>query len=202
MLNETYPFVLPELGYEYTALEPYIDAETMHYHHDKHFKAYVDGLNSALRPYPALQKLTLRQILSGHIPLQNGDKTAISRNAGGVFNHDLFFRNLSPFGGLSHAPGARLSGLIEHSFGSFEKFKAEFKTQAMSVFGSGWAMLCMDQMGRLKIITLKNQDTPFPLHLRPIIAVDVWEHAYYLKYKNLRTDYLSAIWNIIKFPAI
>jgi len=202
MLNETYPFVLPALGYEYNALEPYIDTETMHYHHDKHFRAYIDNLNHALEPYPALQKLTLRQILSGRAIAHSNDKESILKNAGGVFNHDLFFRNLSPFGGATHEPQGRLLALVERSFGSFEKFKTEFKAQAMSVFGSGWTMLCMDRAGGLKIVNLKNQDTPVSLQLMPIISVDVWEHAYYLKYRNLRADYLSAVWNVIKFPVI
>lgn len=212
LLYDTYPFKLPPLKYSYDALEPYIDSETMYYHHDKHFQTYIDNLNNVLKRYPALQRLTLKQLLRGNFSLSYEDRVTLHNNAGGVYNHDLFFNGLSPKGnGLyanslsslnsnTHLPQGELLAKINCTFGSFENFKEEFNKEALSVFGSGWTVLAIDNANRLKIVTLKNQDTVVPKNLEPLILIDVWEHAYYLKYKNLRAEYLNAIWNVIDFP--
>lgn len=202
MLNSTYPYTLPPLGYDYDAFEPYIDTETMHYHHDKHFQTYINNLNKALEPHPALQKLTLKQLLTGRYPLSPSDKTAILNNGGGVYNHSLFFDGLSPALSGSHSPEGRLLALINSGYGSFEEFKNQFNLQAASVFGSGWTALAIDTQKRLRIVNLKNQDTALQQNLGILILVDVWEHAYYLKYKNLRAEYLEAIWNVLSFPVL
>lgn len=196
MIMMTYPYKLPPLPYGYSDLEPYIDAETMHYHHDKHFKTYVDNLNKALENCPGLQKLTLKELLSR--PYMN---SAILRNGGGVYNHNMFFNGLVP-ASQARKPQGKLLCLIEKTYGSFDQFKEAFNKEAMDVFGSGWAVLAINCGGCLKIAELKNQDTLLGTGLTPLVYVDVWEHAYYLKYKNLRAEYLKNIWNVIDFPVI
>lgn len=200
MLNNTYPFQLPPLIYSYEALEPYIDAETMHYHHDKHFQTYIDNLNKALEPYPQLQNMTLVQLLkNGCEDLPEKDCTTIMNNAGGVYNHSLFFEMLQPAQAGNHMPDPIVSEAINEAFGSFDNFKAEFEKSALSVFGSGWTYLVIDRQGKASIVNLKNQDTLVTQNLKPIILFDVWEHAYYLKYKNRRVDYVKNLWNVIRF---
>lgn len=200
MPYNTYPFELPPLPYEYDALEPYIDAETMFYHHDKHFAAYIDNLNKAIEPFPNLQELTLEQLLTWTRFLPQDTYTKIMQNGGGVYNHNLFFKGLAPSEeGLNEPAGALLSD-IEDTFYSLSNFKKLFSEEALKVFGSGWTCLIYTRQGGLKIISLKNQDTPLVLKARPVIMMDVWEHAYYLKYKNARADYIRALWNVIRFP--
>jgi len=197
MINKKYPYILPPLAYPYEALEPYIDAETMHLHHDKHFKTYVDNLNHALQPYAKLQTLTLGDILRNPNLLPYKDKVTIMRNAGGVYNHSLFFDRISPDGG--DGPVGRLLTNINATFGSYEQFQKLFSENAMSVFGSGWTFLVRDKHSNLKIFNSKNQQTPLEYGFEPIITFDVWEHAYYLKYKNVRADYIKNLWNVVKF---
>lgn len=202
MLNDTYPFELPPLPYDYDDLEPYIDTETMHYHHDKHFQTYITNLNNALAPYPALQKLTLRELLASPNLLPTKVFLAIMRNGGGVYNHDLFFKKLAPPAAKNHQPTGALLAAIENTFGSFDHFKEVFTKQALAVFGSGYTYLIMLKDGALQIVNLANQDTLLADGYQPLILVDVWEHAYYLKYKNSRADYLKNIWQVIKFPVL
>lgn len=202
MPYNTYPYELPPLRYPYNALEPHIDAETMRYHHDKHFQAYINNLNAALAPHPKLQQLTLPQLLSGRFELPGQQKSAILDNGGGVYNHTLFFNGLSAAGRRSHMPQGELAMRITKTFGSFEAFKRTFNQQAAALFGSGWTILAIDRQKRLWIVNLNNQDTVVPKNLRSLVAVDVWEHAYYLKYKNARADYLNAIWNVLDFPVL
>lgn len=197
MPYHTYPYELPPLPFDYDALEPYIDAETMHYHHDKHFKTYVDELNKTLAQYPRLQKLTLPELLS-----QKSLPVKILNNAGGVYNHTLYFSGLSPAGCACHQPSGEMLRLIEETFESFENFKEIFMSLAKDVFGSGWTVLFLTPQGQLKIANLKNQDTLLPMNYFPILYVDVWEHAYYLKYKNERVKYLENIWNVLDFPML
>jgi Fe-Mn family superoxide dismutase len=199
MLNQKYPFELPPLAYSYDALEPYIDAETVHIHHDKHFKAYVDNLNAALKNSPRLQNKTLRELLMRPSVLP----VAVNRNAGGVYNHSLYFDKIAPPDG-QNLPTGKLSGAIDKYFGSFDNFKKIFSDNAKNVFGSGWTYLVTvrpgDPMpGGLRIINTQNQDTPLAYGMSPIILFDVWEHAYYLKYKNDRAAYIENMWNIVKF---
>ncbi|MCL2077085.1 MAG: superoxide dismutase [Oscillospiraceae bacterium] len=195
----TYPFTLPPLPYAYNALEPFIDEETMHYHHDKHFATYIKNLNEALKPYPFLQRLPLEQILCSVRGLPPESRTAILNNGGGVYNHTLFFNGLAPASEDVHMPEGELLEAIEGFFGSFENFKEEFSKSAAEVFGSGWTVLASDQFGNLSIINIKDQETLLCEGLEPVILFDVWEHAYYLKYKNERADYIKNLWNVIRF---
>lgn len=199
---DSYPFELPPLPYGYDALEPHIDRETMYYHHDKHFKTYIDNLNAALKPHPNLQELTLEQLLTWTRFLPQDTYIQIMRNGGGVYNHSLFFNCLTPENSESHMPQGTLLKDIEDVYGSFAHFKKVFYEEALKVFGSGWTYLVYTRQGNLRIINLKNQETPLLLKAKPVFAADVWEHAYYLKYKNARAEYLHALWDVIKFPII
>jgi Fe-Mn family superoxide dismutase len=196
----TYPFELPPLPYAYDALEPYIDEETMHYHYDKHFAGYINNLNHALEPYTELHDLTLEQLLCSQDLPEEAQETILN-NAGGVYNHTLFFNILAPASEPVHQPleGSPLLEAIEGFFGSFEQFKEQFNRSAKEVFGSGWTALVSDSQGNLDIRNIANQDVLFCENLEPVILFDVWEHAYYLKYRNDRADYIENLWNVIKF---
>ncbi|MCI8360824.1 MAG: superoxide dismutase [Clostridiales bacterium] len=198
----TYPYELPPLPYAYDALEPYIDAETMRYHHDKHFQTYIEGLNKALAPYPHLQKCRLEELLSAPARLPDPARCAILRNGGGVYNHSRFFRGMAPAQEDGHRPEGGLAQLIDQTFTSFDHFKEVFSQAALEVFGSGWAVLALTPRGKLKIVQLRNQETTLPAGALPLLYIDVWEHAYYLKYKNLRAEYVKNIWNVLAFPAL
>jgi len=195
----TYPFTLPPLPYAYNALEPYIDEETMHYHYDKHFAGYINKLNAALEPLVELHDLTLEQLLCSH-DLPEDSQEAILNNAGGVYNHSLFFNLLAPASEPVHEPEADSTFMkaIDGFFGSFEQFKEQFNKSAGEVFGSGWTVLVSDKEGNLDIRNVANQDVLFCEGLEPVILFDVWEHAYYLKYKNDRAQYVENLWNVIR----
>lgn len=202
MPYNSYPYELPPLPYAYQALEPHIDAETMYYHHDKHFRTYVENLNEALKPYPDLQKMTLTQLLINEKNLPPEAAKKIMDNGGGVYNHTFFFYSLSPAMKNNHIPIGSLALMMNDRFGSFEAFKEEFSQKAEELFGSGWTYLVMKQDGSLDIVNLKDQDTPLSIGAAPVIMFDVWEHAYYLKYKNQRDQYIEQLWNVITFPVI
>ncbi|WP_443112629.1 superoxide dismutase [Clostridium sp. 'White wine YQ'] len=195
LYNLKYPYEVPALKYKYNALEPYIDEATMMLHHDKHHKAYVDNLNKALEKYPELQAKTLKEILSNIEKIPQEVREAIRNNGGGHFNHSFFWQVMAPNKG-GEAKG-ELKNKIDKTYGSFDKFKEQFKKAALERFGSGWAWLVKDQQGNLKIISTANQDTPLALGVKPIIAIDVWEHAYYLKYQNKRAEYIDNWWNVV-----
>ncbi len=197
-LNDRYLFVNAPLPYSYHALEPYIDEQTMLVHHGKHLQTYVDNLNVVLEDYPRLQNLSLEQLIvrAGSLPARIG--TPISQNAGGVYNHRFYFNGLMPPSGVQ--PFGALAGAINRSFGGYDAFRERFTAAAMSVFGSGYAWLVKDRRGNLKIITTPNQDTPLPAGHCPILAIDVWEHAYYLKHFNRRVDYVDDWWNVVNWP--
>jgi len=201
MIDSTYPYVLPPLPYTYNALSPYIDTETMHYHHDKHFQTYINNLNKALESYPKLQKLTLNQLLRGYAcDIPYNDQLEIMHNAGGVYNHSFFFNHLAPANEPVHEPNDVFNEIIINNYNSFDYLKEKLSKQAAALFGSGWTYLVIDSLKNLIIKNYKNQDTPIQDKLTPIMCIDVWEHAYYLKYKNLRADYIKNIWNVIRFP--
>jgi len=200
MLDSHFPYVLPPLPYGYDALEPFIDTETMHYHHDKHFATYIDNLNKALEPYPPLQKLSLVELLRRPSVIPERARAAVLKNGGGVYNHSLFFQKLAPAGGVVHEPSGRLATMIDRQFGGFDAFREAFSQKALAVFGSGWTYLLLTPRGKLKIESFPNQDTPVESGNVPVILFDVWEHAYYLKYKNLRQEYVDNIWNVVRFP--
>jgi len=200
MGQQKYPYSLPPLAYAYDALEPYVDAETMHFHHDKHFQTYVNNLNGLLEKREDLHQMTLSELLKADL---SGDAVqAIRNNGGGVYNHGFFFESMSAAAQDEHTPKGKLAEKIDVAFGSFEEFKALFEKQALSVFGSGWTFLVLTEKDELEIVNVKNQDTVLPMNHRPILCVDVWEHAYYLKYQNLRVEYLKNIWNVLRFPVL
>lgn len=194
----TYPFSLPALPYAYDALEPYIDKQTMEIHHTKHHQAYVDNLNKALESEKALHGKTLFELLNNIDALPEKVRTAIRNQGGGHFNHSLFWNMMTP--NAPKAPSDKLAEVINKTFGSFTKFQDEFNAKAKTVFGSGWAWLVTDAQGNLSVITTSNQDAPIANKLTPILGLDVWEHAYYLKYQNRRPDYISAFWDVINWP--
>ncbi|MBN1121502.1 MAG: superoxide dismutase [Anaerolineae bacterium] len=190
----------PPLPYPYDALEPYIDERTMQIHHDKHHQAYVNNLNAALDKHPELFKKDLLDLLKDLGAIPEDIRTAVRNNGGGHANHTLFWLVMSNDGGGS--PEGPLAEAIDADFGSFDAFKAEFGKAAATRFGSGWAWLVVDSSGKLSVTSTANQDTPVSEGLTPILALDVWEHAYYLKYQNMRGDYISAWWNVVNWREV
>ncbi|GGM31440.1 superoxide dismutase [Mn] [Paraliobacillus quinghaiensis] len=192
-------FELPELPYAYDALEPHIDKETMNIHHTKHHNTYVTKLNAALEGHADLQNKSLEELLSDLDSLPESVRTAVRNNGGGHANHSLFWTLLSPNGGGE--PTGELASAIKDSFGSLDDFKEKFKAAATGRFGSGWAWLIVDN-GNLVITSTPNQDTPVMEGKKPILGLDVWEHAYYLKYQNKRPDYVAAFWNVVNWDEV
>lgn len=199
-LNADEKFKLEPLPYSYDALEPFIDKETMKIHHDKHHQTYVDNLNKALSTNPEYYSKDLTWILTNLDSVPKEIKQNVINNAGGVYNHNFFWTVLAPKSGGT--PTGELSKAINRDFGSFDNFKAEFKKAALGQFGSGWAWLVSDKDGKLSIISTSNQDSPISKGLKPLLTIDVWEHAYYLKYQNKRADYIDNMWNIINWPQV
>jgi superoxide dismutase len=192
-------FTLPKLPYAYNALEPYIDARTMEIHHTKHHNAYTTNLNTALAP-AGVEGKTIEEILTS-LDMNNA---ALRNNAGGFYNHNLFWEVMSPNGGGK--PTGELAKAIEEAFGSFEAFKEAFSKAAATRFGSGWAWLCVHKGGKLEICSTTNQDNPLMPNTGcggfPILGLDVWEHAYYLHYQNRRPDYIEAFFNVINWAKV
>jgi Fe-Mn family superoxide dismutase len=193
-------FTLPPLPYDYAALEPYIDARTMEIHHTKHHQGYVNNLNAAVEKAPELQSWSLEQLLQQLDKVPETIRTAVRNNAGGHWNHSLFWTIMAPNAGGE--PGGQLADAINSAFGGFAKFKEQFNAAAASRFGSGWAWVVAEPSGKLSIMSTPNQDNPLMDGKNPILGVDVWEHAYYLKYQNRRADYLSAWWNTLNWPEV
>ena len=196
MENCRYPFINQPLPYAYDALEPYIDEKTMHLHHDRHLQTYIDNLNAALKNEPALKNMTLKQLLRNSGKFPKRIQTGVINNAGGVYNHRFFFNGLSPSSDPGSAPN--LTKELVCRFGSMENFYELFKNAALSVFGSGYAWLVYGRCG-LRIMTTPNQNSPVEQGFYPILALDVWEHAYYLNYFNKRSDYIDNWYKIINW---
>ena len=192
-------FTLPNLPYEYNALEPHIDAKTMEIHHQKHHQAYIDKLNAALENYPQFASKDIRDLLTGLDELPDDIRTTVRNNGGGHLNHWVFWEIMSPNGG--GAPSGKLAADIDSTFGDFDKFREEFKNAAIGRFGSGWAWLVKDG-DALRITSTPNQDSPISDGKEPVLGLDVWEHAYYLQYQNKRPDYIDAWWNVVNWPEI
>lgn len=192
-------YTLPDLPYAYDALEPYIDEETMKLHHDKHHATYVNNANAALEGHDDLAALSVEELLTKLDEVPEDIKTALRNNAGGHANHSLFWEVLSPNGGGE--PTGELADAINDTFGSFDAFKEELEAAATGQFGSGWGWLVVEN-GGLKVTSTPNQDSPLSVGQTPIFGVDVWEHAYYLNYKNVRPDYLKAIWKIVNWDEV
>ncbi len=197
MKEETYPFIARPLPYEYDALIPVLDQETLSFHHDKHYKTYVDNLNNALADYPELQGMSLRELLININSLPAEIRTAVRNNGGGVYNHELYFDSMkSPMG---QEPSGILAEAIDRDFGSYKQWKEQMKQAAVGKFGSGWAWLVTDKKGNLSIVQTANQDVPDLEELTPLLLVDVWEHAYYLQYQNRRADYVEGWFDLINW---
>lgn len=193
-------FTLPDLPYDYNALEPHIDERTMRIHHTKHHQGYTNKLNKALEGHEDLQDRSIEELLSGIDSLPADIQTAVRNNGGGYINHRLFWRIMSPEGGGS--PTGALADAIDDEFGSFETFQDEFKATATGQFGSGWGWLIGHNDGSLEVISTPNQDSPLMEGKTPILGVDVWEHAYYLHYQNERGTYLDHWWNVVDWNAV
>ncbi len=189
---------LPPLPYAPDALEPYIDKQTMEIHHGKHHAGYVNNLNKALEGHTQLQALSLEELLADLDKVPENIRTAVRNNAGGHFNHSLFWKIMKKGGGEPHGP---LADAIKSTFSSFAEFKTKFSTAAATRFGSGWAWLLLKD-GKLTVESTPNQDNPIITGGKPIMGLDVWEHAYYLKYQNRRPDYIEAWWNVVNWDAI
>ncbi len=199
MDTQHYPFTLPALPYAYDALVPHLDEQTMHFHHDKHFNAYITNLNAALKDFPAYHDWTLTQLLQNLDTLPAALQTPVRNNAGGALHHDLLFDSLCA---NTTQPSAALAAAIEARFTSFDSFVEQLKATALRVFGSGWGWLVQDGEGKLQIVSSANQDSPVSQGYRLLLPLDVWEHAYYLHYQNLRADYLTALFHIINWDAV
>ena len=195
-----YSHALPELGFSYDALEPHIDARTMEIHHSKHHNGYTTNLNKALEGHPSLHGYSAEQLLRGLSALPDAVRGAVRNNGGGYHNHTLFWAILAPGG--SSVPAGDLAGAIDETFGSLDGFKQALSAAAGTRFGSGWGWLSVDAFGTLTVTSTANQDSPLSAGSTPILGVDVWEHAYYLKYQNRRPDYVSAFWNVVNWDVV
>jgi superoxide dismutase, Fe-Mn family len=192
-------FTLPPLPYDFSALEPHIDAKTMEIHHDKHHQAYVNNLNAAIEKAPELASKSLDDLMKNVNSLPEAVRTAVRNNGGGHWNHSMFWQIMAPKAGGE--PGGKVGDAIRKSFGDFSKFREQFAAAAAGRFGSGWAWL-VNSGGKLSITSTPNQDNPLMDGQRAILGVDVWEHAYYLKYQNRRPDYVNAWWNVVNWGEV
>ncbi len=193
-------YKLSDLPYDYGALEPHMDTRTMIVHHDKHHQAYVNNLNKALEGHEELQEKSTIELLLDLDEVPEGIRTAVRNNAGGHANHTMYWQCMSPKGGGE--PGGRLGEAIEESFGSFAAFQTAFANAATAYFGSGWIWLCLDTEGKLQIATTPGHDNPVVEGLMPLLVLDVWEHAYYLKYENRRAEFVAAWWNLVDWDHV
>lgn len=191
-------FTLPQLAYDYAALEPYIDAQTMELHHSKHHAAYVDKLNTALEPHPEWAEKPLIEILQSLSGLPTEIQSAVRNNGGGHYNHSMFWESMIAGGAQM---SNELTNRIQSDFGSVETFKKQFSDAALTQFGSGWAWL-VNHNDTLEIYATANQDNPVMNGMEPVLGLDVWEHAYYLKYQNRRPEYIEAWWNVVNWPIV
>lgn len=194
-----YPFKLPELPYAFDALEPHIDARTMEIHHGKHHAAYTNNLNAALEKHPQLQGKSIEELLGDIDSVPEDIRTAVRNNGGGYHNHALFWQIMGPNGGGE--PTGELADAIRSAFGSFDELKQKVNAAATGQFGSGWGWLVVAD-GKLQVYATPNQDSPLMKGHRPVLGVDVWEHAYYLNYQNRRPDYLAAWWNTLNWDEV
>ena len=193
-------FKLPDLPYSYDALEPNMDSKTVEVHHDKHHAGYTTKLNAALEKYPQFYEKDIVEILSDLNRIPEEVRTAVRNNGGGYYHHNLWWEQLTPKGGGN--PTGKILDAINKKFGSFESFKKEINDKTIAVFGSGWGWLCKDKSDELVIATTANQDSPVTNGLHPVLTIDVWEHAYYLKYQNRRPEFVENFWNIINWEVV
>lgn len=192
-------FTLPGLPYEYNALEPYIDEGTMRIHHTKHHQTYIDKLNTALENHPDLQAKTIEDLVKDIDKLPQEIQTSVRNNGGGHLNHSVFWKLMAP--GQPGEPSGKIAQSIDSVFGNFSNFQIKFAEAAVNRFGSGWVWL-VDNKGNLEITSTPNQDNPISSGQKPVLALDVWEHAYYLKYQNRRPEYIDAWWNVVNWQEV
>jgi Fe-Mn family superoxide dismutase len=193
-------FTLPELTYAYDALEPFMDAKTVEIHHDKHHATYTAKLNTALEKYPEFFKMSIVEILSDLTKVPEDVRGAVRNHGGGFYHHNLWWEQLGPKKGGT--PVGKFAEALKSRFGSFDSFKKELSDASIGVFGSGWGWLCKDGNGELVITTTPNQDSPVSKGLHPILTIDVWEHAYYLKYQNRRPEFVENFWNMVDWEKV
>jgi Fe-Mn family superoxide dismutase len=193
-------YELPPLPYDYAALEPHIDEQTMHFHHDKHHATYVTNVNNALANHPELAALSIEDLLRQLSRVPEDIRTAVRNNGGGHANHTFFWQIMSPNGG--GAPAGALAAVIDRTFGSLDSFKEQLTKAGVGRFGSGWAWLTINGTGVLRVESTPNQDSPLSEGRTPLLGVDVWEHAYYLKYQNLRQKYIENWFNTVNWPEV
>ena len=193
-------YTLPKLPYDYKALEPHIDGQTMEIHHTKHHQTYITNLNKALEGKPNLESKTIEALIGDLNSVPEDIRTVVKNNGGGHANHSFFWTLMGPKKGGK--PTGELEKAIIKEFGSFEAFKEKLENAAKGRFGSGWAWLALDKNGKLEVYSTPNQDSPLMEGKKPIFGIDVWEHAYYLKYQNRRPDYISAFWNVVNWDAV
>jgi Fe-Mn family superoxide dismutase len=194
------PYTLPPLPYDFGALEPYIDAKTMEIHHDKHHAGYVEKLNAAVEKYPELQKKSVEELLMSLDSIPDAIRTAVRNQGGGHANHSMFWLMMKKNGGGN--PQGKVAQAIDKAFGSFAAMQETFNANAKAVFGSGWSWLSVGHNGQLVLSSTPNQDSPLSQGMQPVLGLDVWEHAYYLKYQNKRPDYVSAWWHVINWEQV
>lgn len=207
-------YELPQLPYAYDALEPYIDAKTMELHYSKHHQTYVNKLNEALEKHPEIADKPLEELLANPDAVPEDIRTAVRNHGGGHWNHSFFWTVMGPVAdadavatgaaqaNLVNAPSGELGDAITSAFGGFDKFKEEFTKAAAGVFGSGWAWLVISEDGKLAVVSTANQDSPLAKKQKPLLCLDVWEHAYYLKYQNRRPEYIDAWWSVVNWSAV
>jgi len=195
-----YPFKLPELGYAYDALEPHIDARTMEIHYTKHHAAYTNNLNAALEKHSELHGKSAEELIKNLGSLPEDIRMAVRNNGGGFVNHTMFWQIMKPGG--SNKPTGSLAKDIDSTFGSFDSLKEQVTKAATTRFGSGWGWLVRDGSGKLQVLSTANQDNPMTDGHKPLLGIDVWEHAYYLKYQNRRPDYITAWWNVVNWDEV
>lgn len=194
-------FTLSDLPYDYKALEPFIDEETMHLHHDKHHQAYIDNLNKALEGHADLLEKTIEDLLKDVSSIPEDIRQTVINNGGGHINHTMFWEIMGPASNAA-SPTGELETAINSAFGSLDKFKEEFSAKALALFGSGWVFLIQTPDGKLSIKRQSFQNNPISDGNKPVMGLDVWEHAYYLKYKNVRAEYIKAWWNIVNWARV
>ncbi len=197
-------YTLPKLAYKYNALEPYIDSTTMYIHYNNHHAAYANNLNKALEQHPELYKNSIENLLANISTLPEDIRTAVKNNGGGYYNHNFFWSVLSPVG--KNGISVNFEAIIKSNFGSLDDFKAQFEKAALTRFGSGWVWLIKDSEGKLKVVSTANQDNTImqsaEIKGKPLLTLDVWEHAYYLKYQSKRAAYVKAFWNIVNWTQV
>ena len=194
------PYKLPELKYAYDALEPYIDAKTVEIHHGKHHKTYVDRFNAAIAGKPQIENLSGEEILANLDKVPEEARAAVRNNGGGAVNHSLYWSVIAPKAGGE--PKGPVADAIKAAFGTFAEFKVKFSDAALTQFGSGWAWLVVNKENKLEIVKTANQDSPLSAGKKPVLLIDVWEHAYYLNYQNRRPDYIEAFYNVINWEKV